>query len=292
MRFAFIRRWRKKIIIATSHRPRGLKARSGGLLRRLWRSGRLSGPLLEPCHCDVPPLRDAEIAAVYHGRRIAGDFYECIRVSPCRVLFALLDVAGRRADTRNVLIAAQNTFRNTSSILFAGQHLNEAEAMSELCQNMNRTILQCSSAVRSCPAFLGCFNENLGTLCYANAGHTPGLLVDGGGTSKLEATGLPLGLFSHAVHGSSTCALVPGAILLIVSRGVIEVTHEGEEFGLEGVNGVLQGLRVKLPCGASEVCTTTLKSAQAFIRGSTVEDDLTTLCLVRSSLVRNSNPAV
>jgi hypothetical protein len=86
--------------------------------------------------------------------------------------------------------------------------------------------------------------------------------------------------------------LVPGAILLIVSRGVIEVTHEGEEFGLEGVNGVLQGLRAKLPCAAPEVCTTTLRSAQAFMRGSTIEDDLTTLCLVRSSLVRNSNPAV
>jgi serine phosphatase RsbU (regulator of sigma subunit) len=252
----------------------------------------LSRPLLEPCHCDVPPLRDAEIAAVYHGRRIAGDFYECIRVSPCRVLFALLDVAGRRADTRDILIAAQNTFRNMSSTLFAGQHSNEAEAMSELCHNINRTILQCSSGVRVCPAFLGCFNENVGTLCYTNAGHTPGLLIDRGGTSKLEATGLPLGLFSHAVHGSSTCALVPGAILLIVSRGLIEVTHEGKEFGLEGVNGVLQGLRAKLPCAAPEVCTTTLRSAQAFMRGSTVENDLTTLCLVRSSLVHKSNPAV
>ena len=103
-------------MIATSHRLRGLKDRSSSLLRHLWqRGGRLSRPLLEPCHCDVPPLRDAEIAAVYHGRRIAGDFYECIRVSPCRVLFALLDVAGRRADTRDILIAAQNTFRNMSS---------------------------------------------------------------------------------------------------------------------------------------------------------------------------------
>jgi serine phosphatase RsbU (regulator of sigma subunit) len=274
-------------MITTNHRLRRLKARSSGLLRHLWEHGEtFSRPLLEPCHCDVPPLRDAELAAVYHGQRIAGDFYECIRVSPCRVLFALLDVAGRRADTRDVLIAAQNTFRNMSSALFAGQHVNEAEAMSELCQDINRTILQCSSGVRSCPGFLGCFNENLGTLCYGNAGHTPGLLIDCGGTSKLEATGLPVGLFSHTVHGSSTCALVPGAILPIVSRGLIEVTHDGQEFGLEGVDGVLQGLRAKLPRAAPEVCTMILKSAQAFMRGSTIENDLTTLCLVRSSVVQ------
>ena len=50
-------------MIATSHRLHGLKARSSGLLRHLWqRGGRLSRPPLEPCHCDVPPLRDAEIA--------------------------------------------------------------------------------------------------------------------------------------------------------------------------------------------------------------------------------------
>lgn len=57
----------------------------------------------DPIRCEVPALRAAEIAAVYYDQRRAGDFYEFIRVGRSRLLFALLDVAGRRADTREIL---------------------------------------------------------------------------------------------------------------------------------------------------------------------------------------------
>jgi hypothetical protein len=60
----------------------------------------------DPRHSDVPQLRCAEITAVYHGPRVAGDFYEFLRVGPGRVLFGLFDLAGRREDTREILIAA------------------------------------------------------------------------------------------------------------------------------------------------------------------------------------------
>ena len=56
--------------------------------------------LIDPLHCDAPVLRSAQIAAVYTGQRVAGDFYEFLRVGPSRLLFVLLDIAGLRADTR------------------------------------------------------------------------------------------------------------------------------------------------------------------------------------------------
>ncbi|HEV2687919.1 MAG TPA: SpoIIE family protein phosphatase, partial [Bryobacteraceae bacterium] len=152
----------------------------------------------DPLHCDVPALRDAEIAAVYYDHRMAGDFYEFLRVGRSRMLFALLDMAGRRADTRETLIAAQNTFRTAAPKLFGAEDFNEMTAMMQLCYQMNLTILQ--GGVRSCPAFIGCYNEDPGTVCYANAGHTPGLLRDRGGITLVEATGLPLGLFSHTTQ--------------------------------------------------------------------------------------------
>ena len=62
-------------------------------------------PLTDPRHSDVPSLLGAEIAAVYHNHRVAGDFYEFLRVGSARVLFGLFDVAGRREDTREILIA-------------------------------------------------------------------------------------------------------------------------------------------------------------------------------------------
>jgi Stage II sporulation protein E (SpoIIE) len=109
---------------------------------------------------------------------------------------------------------------------------------------MNLTILR--GGLRRCPAFIGCYSEDLGTVCYANAGHTPGLLRDQTGITLLEATGLPLGLFSHTTQSAATCHLLPGAALVAVSRGIIEADmieadNQIAEFGLDGVKLSFQG---------------------------------------------------
>jgi serine phosphatase RsbU (regulator of sigma subunit) len=208
--------------------------------------------LADPLHCDTPVLRHAEIAAMYTGQRVAGDFYEFLRVGPSRMLFVLLDIAGLRAETREVLIAVQKTFRTLAPELFSGEDFNETAAMIELCYAMNRTIMR--GGLRSCPAFIGCYNEDLGTVCYANAGHTPALLRDHTGITLLGATGLPLGLFSHTTQSAAACHLVPGSALVVVSRGIIEADRVVEnvdaenndpgnrvtEFGLDGVKQSFQ----------------------------------------------------
>ena len=235
-------------------------------------------PLKDPRHSDVPVLRRAEVAAVYHNQRVAGDFYEFLRVGPSRVLFGLFDVAGRRDDTRAILVAAQNTFRTVAPKLFAGQNLNEAEAMVGLTHEVNLTILRVAGGIRSCPAFIGCYNEDLGTVCYTNAGHTPGLLRDDSGITQLEASGLPLGIFSHSTHSASTCALGPGAVLLIVSRGIVEAEYNDEEFGLEGTKKSLQRATAQT---AQDLCLAILQAAEQFMDTAPTHDDITALALLR-----------
>jgi serine phosphatase RsbU (regulator of sigma subunit) len=193
-----------------------------------------------PVQAEVPELQDAELAALYYGQRMGGDFYDFLRVSPCRVVFGLLDVAGRVDDSRSIITAAQTTFRTVASELFSRKEVNESEAMVELALQLNRTILKEAQGVRSCPAFAACYNEDLGIVCYVNSGHTPALLRDQAGIVELPATGLPLGLFSHATPDAAMAALQPGAAMLLVSRGVIEGKSRGEEFGLERVKRSMQ----------------------------------------------------
>jgi sigma-B regulation protein RsbU (phosphoserine phosphatase) len=250
------------------------------LARRLFRRPlRKKPPLADPLHSNVPALRGAEIAAIYHGYRVAGDFYEFQRVNCARVLFGLFDIAGRREDTRDILIAAQRTFRTLGPKLFSAAEVNEPVAMMELSQQINRTILR-QAGVRSCPAFIGCYNEVVGTVCYANAGHTPALVRDQNSTTQLEATGLPLGLFSHTTRSASTCALAPGAALLLVSRGIVEAEHNGEEFGLGGVG---QSLLSAAITSARDLCLSILHDTQQFVQSAPPQNDVTALALVRTS---------
>jgi serine phosphatase RsbU (regulator of sigma subunit) len=122
-------------------------------------------------------------------------------------------------------------------------------------------------------------------VCYANAGHTPGLLRDRAGVTLLDATGLPLGLFSHTTQSAATCHLVPGSALVVVSRGLVEANCEDAdcedaEFGLERAKQNLQDATV---LKAHDLCLRMLQATRQFTRTAPALNDLTTLALVRNA---------
>jgi sigma-B regulation protein RsbU (phosphoserine phosphatase) len=241
-------------------------------------------PTVEPVPTVFPKIEGVDLAAVFVGKRVAGDLYDSVRVSSERVLFGLLDVAGRRENNRGILTAAQDIFRTLGTDLFSRPDINESEAMTELSLRINRGLIEAASGVRSCPAFIACYHEKFGTLCYTNAGHTPGLLRDSKGISELGSTGLPLGLFSHATSDAPTIGLEKGAALLLVSRGVIDCEgHSGnstEEFGLERVKPLFQSA----PAGGAQVlCASVLKAVDEFGGESPLCDDRTALALIRTA---------
>jgi serine phosphatase RsbU (regulator of sigma subunit) len=266
---------------------RALNLPPADFVRSLFRRRETARPT-DPRHSDVPLLRGAEIASVYYNQRVAGDFYEFLRVGPSRVLFGLFDLAGRRQDTREILISAQYTFRTLAPKLFSGKDFNEAEAMVALCHEVNRTILQVAGGIRSCPAFIGCYNEDLGTVCYTNAGHTPALLRDESGITQLEASGLPLGIFSHATQSASTCGLGPNAALLLVSRGIVEAGYNDQEFGLEGAKKSFLGASA---LSAQDLCLAILQSAEEFLQATPAQNDVTALALLRYRINQPGPPS-
>lgn len=226
----------------------------------------------------VPELQGAQLAAVYDDQRVGGDCFDSLRVGPARVLFILLDVAGRTNDNREIVSSAQGVFRSMGAELFAQEDVNEANAMVELCLQLNRNILKTAGRVCSSPAFAGCYNESLGTVSYFNAGHTPGLLRDRGRVIELRATGLPLGLFSHATPDAFIAALEPGDALVLVSRGIVEAKHRMKEFGLERVKESLQRVQRKT---AQQICAAVLDQVREFTGQQSRQNDLTVLALAR-----------
>src|SRR5215510_9534706 len=148
--------------------------------------------------------------------------------------------------------------------------------MVELCLELNRNIMKTAGRVCSSPAFAGCYNEGLGIVSYFNAGHTPGLLRDGGGIIELPATGLPLGLFSHATPDASMVALEPGDALVLVSRGLVEARRWRTEFGLEQVKDNLRKVQAQ---SAQQICTAILDQVQEFTRRPPRHNDVTILAL-------------
>lgn len=232
----------------------------------------------EPTHAELPSLAGAEIAGLVHGKRVGGDFYQFARANGQRVVFGLLDVAGDAKENRGIVEAARASFREKAPGCLGDETFNEADAMMEFCHELNTSIRGAAKGVRTCAAFLGCYNEELGTVCYVNAGHTPGLLRYDSAISELTATGMPLGLFSASTYEAPTVAVPTGGGLLLVSRGVVEAASKKEEFGLERLTEYFR--RAQLG-NARMLAKSVLEEVAQYAPSAAEQNDLTALALVR-----------
>jgi serine phosphatase RsbU (regulator of sigma subunit) len=238
----------------------------------------------------APTLANTTIAAVYRGARVGGDFFDFVTTPSGRLLFLLLDIAGRREEAFNIAAAAQELLHDAGPKMFEDPEANESLVLTDLALELNRTIMEAAGGVRCAPAFLGCYQPALGMIWYLNAGHTPGLIREAAGTALLEANGLPLGLFSHATHDAQVCVLQPQSALLLVSKGLVEARSRGEEYGLERVRKLLDDTSFG---DADDICRVLLESNDSFLQGtrtsrlpfgrSKEQNDRTAVAIMRSA---------
>lgn len=219
----------------------------------------------KPVSNPLPACRELQVAAAYHGARVGGDFYDFLQVKS-RLLFVLLDIAGKRDEALHIAAVLQDVFAGQGSELFSRSDMNESDALSALLLQMNRSLMATAGGVRCAPAFIACYDQDVGTLTYCNAGHTPALLKDAQGISSLEATGLPLGLFSHTIQDANFSVLQPGAALVLVSKGLVESRSGSHEFGLDRVK---QTVGAQAQGDAEDLCQKLLKEVASFSESPT-----------------------
>ncbi len=237
-------------------------------------------PRKDPVQATVPAIRNASLSAVYYGQRRRGDFYDFVSVAPNRVLFGLFDVAGELPQNRGIMVDLQRNFRNWGAKLLNVEPGNETNSLIKLWAVLNRTTEKSAGGVHACAAFFGCYDDQSGIACYVNAGHTAGIVRHKEKIRQLEATALPLGLFSEVVPDASLVALNPGDALLLVSKGVVEANYRGEEYGLQRAGEYLDDSRVE---SAHEVCVGLLDQLRRFMHAAPTHDDVTALALIRST---------
>lgn len=220
----------------------------------------------KPLRAEPPALANSEVAAKYRSARVGGDFYDYMTAGPSRLAFIVLDIAGKRDEALHVASQVQELFRRRVPELFSDSDMNEAEATTELLVDVNHRIIEASGGVRCAAAFLGVYDDALGTMFYINAGHTPALLRDPEGVTRLSAQGPPLGLFSHTTNDALMSVLRPGSALLVVSKGLVEARVGSKDYGVERAEKALQKVDLQTAAG---VCESALNDVSDFLVNST-----------------------
>lgn len=219
------------------------------------------GKSRQPKTAQFPELRSGDVAALYRAARVGGDYFDFIRADE-KLMFILMDVAGQRDQALHVAAAVQDVLHTRAPELLKGGA--DEQAVTRLSLELNRVVLESAQGVCSAPAFLACYDQEIHTVTYVNAGHTPGLLKDEKGILELAPNGLPFGLFTHSTHDAQFCALGPGAVLLLASRGLVETRSNGTEFGM---NRLREALNITQADHAISVCREVIEQVERYEKG-------------------------
>jgi hypothetical protein len=208
---------------------------------------------------------------------VAGDYYDVIlrpgqASSDDRVLFVVADVAGKSIPAAMLMATFQASLRTLSS---------SRASLVELVAGLNH--YACSNSQggsRFTTAFLAELDPATGELVYVNAGHNaPILRRASGAIEKLEAGGIPMGIFEDAPYQAETARLGGGDYLVIFTDGVVEaISAKGNEYGEAELIQLVSRWATAAP---SELLRGLLQELDAFVGNTPQHDDMTCLLLKR-----------
>jgi sigma-B regulation protein RsbU (phosphoserine phosphatase) len=158
-------------------------------------------------------------------REIGGDYYDFLDLGPGRLGLLLADVSGKGVAGALLTANLQASFR---SQLELGVKHGKA-----LLTSVNKLFHESTPAEYFATMFYAEYRDQGRELRYINCGHPAALLLrTSGDIEKLEASALPIGIFSWWKCEEKSVPLGPGDLLLVMSDGVLEAGVErGEEFG-------------------------------------------------------------
>jgi sigma-B regulation protein RsbU (phosphoserine phosphatase) len=209
---------------------------------------------------------------------VAGDYYDVIlrpgrERSEDRILFVVADVAGKSIPAAMLMATFQASLRTLST---------SGIALAELVAGVNR--YACSNSqggVRFTTAFFAELDPATGDVVYINAGHNvPILRKTSGVVERLEAGGIPVGIFAESPYQVGTTRLQGGDWLVIFTDGVVEaVNQKDEEYGEPELIRLVDGGSGAAP---AELLRRLLGELDKYVGNTPQHDDMTCLLLKRT----------
>jgi sigma-B regulation protein RsbU (phosphoserine phosphatase) len=204
---------------------------------------------------------------------VSGDYCDLIIPDTKKgdVFFLLGDVSGHGVAASMLMAHLHAMFR---SLIAAGLSADQ------LVQQANRIF--CESTISADYATLVCGRAgSSGEVDICNAGHCPPLLIREGGITKVEATGLPVGVFSSVQYSTRRIQLARGDSLLLYTDGLTEAQDRADaEYGAQRLAGLVQGRHDLPPQALTELC---LQDFRTFLSGAAKTDDLAIMVIRRTA---------
>ena len=212
-----------------------------------------------------------EIAYHYEPARIvSGDYCDYVAAAGGEVYFMLGDVSGKGLAASMLMSHLHATLR---ALIPLGLPLDElmARASRQFCE----------SAPAAHYATLVCGRASTGgRIEICNAGHPPPLVIGEGQIERIDATGLPLGMFCDERFEISRLAPAPSQTLFLYSDGVVEARNgAGGDYGEARLSTTAAAARDAALQALVQACASDVTSFRA---GAPRHDDLAVMAIRRN----------
>ncbi|HXB54065.1 MAG TPA: PP2C family protein-serine/threonine phosphatase [Vicinamibacteria bacterium] len=220
----------------------------------------------------LPGIPGIELAAHYTPfRLIGGDYYDALPLGNSHLFIAMADVSGK--GTGAALLTA-----NLQATLHFALFLTRDHSLEAVAHAMNAQLAHHTAPNVFVTMVLAVLDLSAYRLRYVNAGHAPPLgLGPDGNLLRLEATGLPLGIFETSTYAVGEVEVPPGTALLLYTDGLSERADPSQRlYGEERIAAVLRQTAGK---GAEQVIDAITSDAERFAGGEQPHDDTALLVL-------------
>jgi sigma-B regulation protein RsbU (phosphoserine phosphatase) len=173
----------------------------------------------------LPKMVHAEVAAKFSpARAIGGDLYDFLKYSGGYLYgIAVGDVSGKGAPAAIYAALASGILRS---------HSAEEPGAAEMLSIVNLSLADRPIDAQYVSMIYAIWDDSNRTLRLANSGLPRPIRSHRGKVSRVDATGLPLGLFSSAEYDEVTIHAAAGDVFLFFSDGILDArTRHGDLFG-------------------------------------------------------------
>lgn len=223
----------------------------------------------EKLYPQQPPCVDGfDIAgATFPAEATCGDYYDFIDMPNDSLGIAIGDVSGHGLGPALVMAQTRAYLRSLSQ--------TNGDLSAIFCR-LNQALVADLEPHRFVTLLFAQIDMNSRRLIYANAGHTPGLILDGSGEIKtvLESCGLPLGVLPDQEYDCrQQVVLEPGELAVLLTDGLAEAEAlGGGQFDTEGVLNVVKTHRRE---SAQQIVEHVRAAVHEFASGMPQTDDIT-----------------
>jgi PAS domain S-box-containing protein len=215
-----------------------------------------------------PQIEGLDISgAVFPAVATCGDYYDYLPMPDGVLGLAIGDVCGHGLGPALIMVGARAYLRSL---------IRPSFDLSQIFNAMNRELWADLENGNFVALLLARIDMKSRCLFYANAGHTPGYLLDSTGAVKaaMYATGPPLGMFQESSYDMvESLAIDRGDVLVLLTDGITE--SEAGDGTPYGTGRTLEVIRAHLHETAAQITQHVYRSVREFSKEMTQHDDIT-----------------